>query len=463
MSALLTVLAACTVTPASTESCTPNDPIVLAPAAYSVSSTSLDAEQRKIANTIIGVAKARGDNRDDAVEGVQVSYQESRLRNIHFGTFESLGIFQQQPGWGSVANRLNPVYASNKFFAALEKVTNRAHMTPLEVAYAVQNPSHAAYNTPRNNFNSWRSLANSIVGTYKGDAGQVVGSDPSCPVGGQPSGQAETFVKYALTQVGKPYIFDAATPGVGFDCSGLTLWAAAKVGLKLPHSAHLQYRYGTAVDREHLQRGDFVFWAKNTSDPNTIYHVGIYIGDGQLLSAPHPGAEVRVRPMYYSGGFIGGKRMFSSTATVPPASQGWQSPLAAGSYRLSSPYGRRYHPVLHVWKLHDGQDMAAKEGTPIKAASGGTVMKAKMVYGYGNFVVIQHAGGIKSGYGHMVRFAPGIHPGVTVTKGQIIGYVGQTGLATGDHLHFMIWVNGHTVNPVPFMSEHGASLDVQKV
>jgi murein DD-endopeptidase MepM/ murein hydrolase activator NlpD len=89
--------------------------------------------------------------------------QESGIRNLSYGDRDSLGIYQQRAGWGTVKQRLDPVYAINKFYAALEKVKNRATMSLLEVALAVQRPSRAAYLSPRNNFTSWEGMANQLL------------------------------------------------------------------------------------------------------------------------------------------------------------------------------------------------------------------------------------------------------------------------------------------------------------
>jgi len=123
---------------------------------------------------------------------------------------------------------------------------------------------------------------------------------------------------------------------------------------------------------------------------------------------------------------------------------------------ISSPFSyHRYDPVVHVWRPHYGVDYAAPTGTPVHAAADGRVVWARRDGGYGNLVVIRSFGRYKTYYAHLHRFARGIHKGMHVHQGELIGYVGQTGEATGPHLHFGIMVNGRWRNPrtVPLPSD----------
>lgn len=122
-------------------------------------------------------------------------------------------------------------------------------------------------------------------------------------------------------------------------------------------------------------------------------------------------------------------------------------PLDGGG-RETSPFGWRMHPVFHRRIFHTGVDLAAPRGTPIYAAGDGVVVRDNWVSGYGRLVEIKHANGYSTRYAHMHRFAKGLHPGEHVRQGQVIGYVGATGDATGPHLHFEIRINGHPQNPL---------------
>ena len=114
--------------------------------------------------------------------------------------------------------------------------------------------------------------------------------------------------------------------------------------------------------------------------------------------------------------------------------------------RLSSSFGMRKHPILGFTKMHQGTDFAAPEGTPIMASGTGTVVLAKWCGGGGNCVKIKHNSTYETIYAHMKSFARGIKAGKKVKQGEIIGYVGSTGMSTGPHLHYEVVVNGKKVN-----------------
>ena len=114
--------------------------------------------------------------------------------------------------------------------------------------------------------------------------------------------------------------------------------------------------------------------------------------------------------------------------------------------RLSSSYGKRKHPILGYTKLHTGTDFAAPTGTPIMASGDGKVTKAGWCGGGGNCVKIKHNSKYQTVYAHMSKFGRGIKKGVRVKQGQIIGYVGSTGMSTGPHLHYEVIENGKKVN-----------------
>jgi murein DD-endopeptidase MepM/ murein hydrolase activator NlpD len=117
--------------------------------------------------------------------------------------------------------------------------------------------------------------------------------------------------------------------------------------------------------------------------------------------------------------------------------------------RVSSPFSlHRFDPVLHVWRPHSGVDLAAPIGTPVQAAGDGRITFRGRDGGYGNLIIIGHFDPYSTRYAHLRRFAPGLHVGSHVRQGQVIGYVGQSGEATGPHLHFEIRVNKTPRNPL---------------
>ena len=135
-----------------------------------------------------------------------------------------------------------------------------------------------------------------------------------------------------------------------------------------------------------------------------------------------------------------------------------KKPLAFRNARISSPFGKRYHPILKQTKIHWGIDYAAPRGTKIFAGGDGVVQVAKYNGSYGNYVKIRHNSEFSTAYGHMQRIAKGIRPGVRVKQGQVIGYVGSTGRSTGPHLHYEVVQNGRRVNPRTIRAATGENL-----
>ncbi len=151
-----------------------------------------------------------------------------------------------------------------------------------------------------------------------------------------------------------------------------------------------------------------------------------------------------------------GKSVHKSTKAHKSSSKSRAKQTTASGFaypvqgRITSPFGMRFHPILHRWKLHDGTDFGGGCGTPIRAVASGVVSERYYNRGYGNRLMIDHGringAYITSGYNHAIRYT--VSPGQQVSKGQTIGYVGSTGYSTGCHLHFMIWRNGKVTNPM---------------
>jgi murein DD-endopeptidase MepM/ murein hydrolase activator NlpD len=123
-------------------------------------------------------------------------------------------------------------------------------------------------------------------------------------------------------------------------------------------------------------------------------------------------------------------------------------PVRGEDVRITSGFGVRRHPILQIPKMHTGVDWACATGTPIMAAGGGVIEEAGRKGEYGNYVRIRHPNGYKTAYGHMQRLASGVSEGVRVRQGQIIGFVGTTGLSSGPHVHFEVLVNNSFVDPM---------------
>lgn len=127
--------------------------------------------------------------------------------------------------------------------------------------------------------------------------------------------------------------------------------------------------------------------------------------------------------------------------------------------RISSGFtGKRFHPILKIYRPHHGLDYAAPAGTPVSTVGDGTVTFAGYKGQYGKLVIITHPNHYKTFYGHLSRIGKGIKNGMKVTQGQIIGYVGSTGLATGPHLHYEMRINKKPVNPLAVKMTRGTSI-----
>lgn len=145
-------------------------------------------------------------------------------------------------------------------------------------------------------------------------------------------------------------------------------------------------------------------------------------------------------------------RSGDTPSPVPPATDTsrWTEPvhrdLAMNRLRFTSGFGMREHPILGAMRAHDGVDIRARTGTPVIATGDGIVETAGWRGGYGLSVTLRHAGSIETRYGHMSRVA--VTAGQSVSKGQIIGFVGSTGNSTGPHLHYEVRLRGRAIDPM---------------
>jgi len=180
---------------------------------------------------------------------------------------------------------------------------------------------------------------------------------------------------------------------------------------------------------------------------------------GDLLYLGLEGARRRLRlvRMESDGGGDGGTDWFDPDGQAER--RGTMGLPVAG--RISSGFGWRSHPILGFLRLHKGLDIAAPRGAPIYAALDGVVQFAGRSGGYGNFVKLAHGAAIQSGYGHMSRIA--VAAGQRVNRGQVIGYVGSTGLSTGPHLHWEVWRAGRPVNPAAISYDRVSRLSGERL
>ncbi len=196
--------------------------------------------------------------------------------------------------------------------------------------------------------------------------------------------------------------------------------------------------FGFEVDfQRDIRKGDWfeIYYEKFIDDNNKVRDTGKIIYASMYVN----GEEINLYNFKYKDDEeyydIKGKSITKSLMKTP-----------INGARLSSSFGMRKHPILGYNKMHRGTDFAAPSGTPIMASGSGTVTRARWCGGGGNCVKIKHNSTYETIYAHMKSFARGIKEGRKVKQGQIIGYVGSTGLSTGPHLHYEVIVNGKKVN-----------------
>ena len=196
--------------------------------------------------------------------------------------------------------------------------------------------------------------------------------------------------------------------------------------------------FGFEVDfQRDIRKGDWfeILYEKFEDDNNKVRDTGKIIYASMYVN----GEEINLYNFNYKNEMeyydIKGKSITKSLMKTP-----------INGARLSSSYGMRKHPILGYNKMHRGTDFAARSGTPIMASGSGTVTRARWCGGGGNCVKIKHNSTYETIYAHMKSFAKGIKEGRKIKQGQIIGYVGSTGLSTGPHLHYEVIVNGKKVN-----------------
>ena len=220
------------------------------------------------------------------VIALATAMQESTLRNIPYGDRDSEGLFQQRPsqGWGSRAQVTDPVYATTQFIQRLLAVPGWDAMALTDAAQIVQRSAFP------DAYRKWESLATQLVTQL----GQV--PDPvrcAAPVGA--AAVAQAAINFALAAVGKPYVWGATGPDT-YDCSGLMLRAFQKAGVNLPRVSRQQFTAGGHLPARQAQPGDLLFLATDPTDPATIHHVMLYMGNDKIVEAPYTGAQVRVQP-----------------------------------------------------------------------------------------------------------------------------------------------------------------------
>ncbi|WP_055494479.1 C40 family peptidase [Streptomyces sp. TP-A0356] len=285
-------------------------------------------EQMGNAAVIVHVGEKEKVPDDGLVIAIMTSLQESQLRNIDYGDRDSIGLFQQRPsaGWGTHAQIMDPNYSAMAFYGGpthpsppnprgLLGVSGWQQMEKGAAAQAVQVSAFP------DAYTKWEGVAGQIVGRAKDIKCQDVGL----------SGDVGKVIQAAKDQLGVDYCWgggDANGPtytsdcpgGVskGFDCSGLTLYAYAKVGISLGHWTGDQWNSGSRVrDYSDLKPGDLMFWSSDGTESG-IHHVSMYLGNDQMIHAPHTGAKVEIvqnvsKNSYWMKQWIGGSRLLKDS------------------------------------------------------------------------------------------------------------------------------------------------------
>jgi hypothetical protein len=259
-----------------------------------------------------------------------------------------------------------------------------------------------------------------------------------------------------MRYLGIKYVWAGASPKKGFDCSGLTMYVYAQLGVQLPHYSGDQWKAGFRVAKDQLKPGDLVFFYGKT-EPQ---HVGMYVGNGRFIHAPHTGDVVKISKLSdgsYTKAYVGAVRPYG---LGPPIVFPVVGRTQYSNTFSSTPKG-----------LLPGNDIIATRKSLAVAAESGRIKiwtKSKpggcMLYLYGNsgttyeyLHLNNDISGRNDNLGHCIAgtaYAPGLVTGQKVQAGQLLGYTGDSGIANGTdpHLHFEVYRAGRPVNPYPFLN-----------
>lgn len=217
--------------------------------------------------------------------------------------------------------------------------------------------------------------------------------------------------------------------------------ATDKAGIPDAVANQLADLFGGDIDFHHdLRKGDHF-----TVVYETIYSNGAPVRTGRIQAAEFVNQDRTYRTVYFENSARRGDYYTPEGKSMRKAFL--RSPIEFS--RVSSGFtNARFHPVLNKWRAHRGVDFAAPTGTRVKATADGTVALVGRQGGYGNVIMLNHQGRFSTVYGHLSGFAKGLHRGQRVAQGDVIGYVGQTGLATGPHLHYEFKVDGEQRDPL---------------
>ncbi|GLY68219.1 C40 family peptidase [Amycolatopsis taiwanensis] len=254
----------------------------------------LTAEQRQIVSLIISIGKQRNLSPRAWQIAIQAGMTESGLRNLDYGDRDSLGIFQMRPSmnWGTVAQLQDPVYEINKFYDVLVSVQGWDQLRPGTSAQAVERSAFP------DRYHKWEPMASYLVENV-GQVSGTTGCAQNVGLALPPNQAAAAAIKFALGELGKPYVWGATGPDA-YDCSGLMLRAYQAAGMSLDRVSEDQYKDGAMLPVRDAQPGDLLFWGYDPANPATIHHVAMYLGDGKIVEAQQTGVPVHVRTVSFT-------------------------------------------------------------------------------------------------------------------------------------------------------------------
>lgn len=236
---------------------------------------------------------------------IATALQESGLQNLNYGDRDSLGLFQQRPsqGWGSPAQILTPVYAARQFYSRLLQVPGWRSMSITDAAQAVQRSGFP------NAYANWQDEAEDLATAFTGslnctseDSSDVTAAASAANAAGYHMSAGvpvpiAAAISFALAQIGKPYVWGGIGPD-GWDCSGLMMMAYRAAGITIPRGSIAQSTVGLPVyDMNQLRPGDLLFIPGSDGTVTAPGHVGMYLGGGILVEAPHSGLTVQLSPL----------------------------------------------------------------------------------------------------------------------------------------------------------------------
>lgn len=450
-----------------------------ATAGYSVASgpfgdsgIRLTAEESANAGQVIQAGKRIGATNRDIVIALMTALQESGLHNYTTAVdHDSLGIFQQRASWGTVAQRTDPIWAATEFFKHLLSIKNRDSMGLGEAAQAVQRSAFPGAYT------KWADEAREIMAVAQmipmgGDVGQRKGDYKRVQFRGVTLDERTVRMIEAAESLGWPggkmTLFQGSFSNSVAASAGTHSGGGA---MDVSIDGMTQREQDKAVSI--LRKVGFAAWERHPWEGFVPHIHAIAIGDRLMSAAAAQQVEA----------FKHGKDGLADNGpdTWPDVRGGWSKTqpgreglvatgrnqkvklVRIGQHGKTRPIPETLGAVSRDWKDHENlpraTDIAAKQGTPVKAVTSGLVTKSDDMRGsnplnstpfgsYGRYIIVDHGNGMQTLYAHLSE--RDVRAGMMVRPGQMIGRVGHTGNATGDHLHLETWMNGVSVPPNKF-------------